>query len=176
MKLKPSLIVLLLASLASTAVLAQDHDRGFVSLQVSETAFDADGIDNVKPLAAILRLGRVLGEHYGAEARFAVGIDKDEVELVGTSVDTRIELEKLTGVYLLYHTSPDFENSFYAVLGYTEAEIRSSANGLTVHDDDRGLSFGGGVNFRGFSFEAMQYLDENDLDATAVSVGYLVKF
>ena len=66
--------------------------------------------------------------------------------------------------------------SFYGVIGFSQGEIEGSAFGITVSEDESGLSYGFGVNIKSFNIEYMSYLDEDDFDATAISLGYVTQF
>ena len=90
--------------------------------------------------------------------------------------DIDIEVDSLYGVYGVFHTSSSSDTNFYGVLGFTRGELEGSAFGLTVSEDDSGLSYGFGVNIKWFNIEYMHYLDDDDWDATAISLGFTSEF
>jgi outer membrane immunogenic protein len=109
-------------------------------------------------------------EKVSIEGRLGFGLQDDEID-VGP-FDVEIEVDKFYGVYGVFHTSGSEDTDVYGVLGFIKGELESTVFGETFDGDDSGLSYGIGANFRGFNIEYMSYLDEDEFDVTAISLGY----
>ena len=146
----------------------------YVGVQLIEATYSGDDFDDVNPGGAVARLGVLMTDRLAAELRVTFGLRDDSVDISG--IDSDVDIDHMRGVYAIYHLSSDIENSFYAVLGYTEAEIDTDANGQTDDLDERGPSIGAGLNFGRFNVEFMQYFAEDDYDASAIAFGYVMRF
>ncbi len=161
-------------AVASGAFAAGTTFGSYGGIQLVEATFSGDDFDDVNPTGVVARLGLKATGQLTAELRVMFHLEDDSVDVAG--IDSDVETEYLRGVYAVYHLSPDVENSFYGVLGYTEAEIIASANGVEDPRDERGPSIGAGLNFGGFNVEFMQYFAEDDYDAATLGVGYSKRF
>ena len=109
-------------------------------------------------------LGTALNDNFSVEARFGLGA-KD---------DTSRKIDKAYGAYLkagMYLS----ENLYpYAILGYSKANIKSSAGGSTVKESD--VSFGLGINVAfmqsdmDMAFEYMRYVQETNLKMNSLNI------
>ncbi len=88
-------------------------------------------------------------------------------------IDVDIEIETVIGVYLLGHASPSGGNSFCGLIDITRGEIEASALGESDSDSEADLSFGLGVNIGRSNIEFVNYIDKDDVEATAISLGYI---
>ena len=104
-------------------------------------------------------------EEISLEIRTGTGIDDDTVR----GID--LELESLYGVYGLYHYSISELASLYGAVGISRASLKASVSGSSDQDNDHGLSYGVGVKFSIFSVEFMRYLDTNEIEVDAITVG-----
>ena len=120
---------------------------------------DAD----LKPKAAVLRVGKYFTEHIGVEARLGTGLSSDEERLPAyLGGDVKIEIDSIYGIHLAIGKSFE-EVSPYFLLGYTwiDATLDSESS------DDSGLSYGFGASFAvadatEIDVEYLIYLDEGD--------------
>ena len=145
--MKSQLLSVLVISilLSSSNVFAREETRSYVGIQYAQAKYTEDDIDDVEPTALVVRLGIYLTEHTSAELRYGDGVDSDDVEFQGQDID--VDIENFGGVYAVYHFDTDYQNSFYGILGYTEAELKASLNGQTSREDNNGISAGLGFNF-----------------------------
>ena len=90
--------------------------------------------------------------------------------------DVDLEVENLYGVYAVFHSDDSNAAQVYGVLGITKGELKVEGPGFSAEEDDSGLSYGIGVNVGAFNLEYMSYLDEDDYDVTAISLGYIAEF
>jgi outer membrane immunogenic protein len=149
---------------------AEDKGTSYWGAQYALVTYDESGFDEVEPTALVLRLGRFVTENISIEGRLGFGLEDDEVD-VGP-FDVEVEVDNLYGIYGVFHTSGSDDTNVYGVLGFTKGELKATAFGATFEGDDSGLSYGIGANFRGFNIEYMSYLDEDEFDVTAISLGY----
>ncbi len=162
------IILILLAVLATPLHAAQGDTYGVVQFAMADVDTDLGDAD---PTALVGRFGKFMTDNVSVEGRFGIGLSDDETEFLGIDVD--IDIETVFGVYLLGHASPSGGNSFYGLIGITRGEIEASALGESDSDSETDLSFGLGVNIGRFNIEFVNYIDEDDVEATAISLGYI---
>lgn len=137
----------------------------FAMADVDTALGDAD------PIALVGRFGKFTTDNVSVEGRFGIGIQDDETEFLGIDVD--IDIETVIGVYVLLHSTPSARNSIYGIVGITRGELEASALGESESDDETDVSFGVGANFGSFNVEYVNYIDDDDVEATALSLGYV---
>jgi len=121
-------------------------------------------------MAILGKYDQRLDDRYAFEGRFGIGVLEDSVSAVD------VEIDLLLGVYQLRYLPVNNTASLYGILGYTQAEVTTSAVSASTSTRKNGVSFGIGADFGSINIEFIQYLDENDFDINAVSVGYIAKF
>ena len=167
------LVVVLVFSYSSVSIAASEGDT-YGGLQYALVTYDEDGIDEVEPTALVGRFGKFVSENVAIEGRLGFGLSDDSVDVGPFDVD--VEVEYLFGFYGVFHTNSNSDTSVYGVLGFTQGELEGSAMGITVSEDDSGLSYGFGINIKSFTIEYMSYIDEDDYDVTAISLGFATEF
>ena len=172
--MKHILLVITLAFFYSSPSIAASKGESYGGLQYALVTYDEDGFDEVEPTALVGRYGHFVSDYVAIEGRIGFGLQDDTVDAGAFDID--IEVDSLYGVYGVFHTSSSSDTNFYGVLGFTRGELEGSAFGLTVSEDDSGLSYGFGVNIKWFNIEYMHYLDDDDWDATAISLGFTTEF
>lgn len=172
--MKNILFVITLALFYNSPSFAASAGESYGGLQYALVTYDEDGFDEVEPTALVGRYGHFINDNVAIEGRIGFGLQDDTVDAGAFDID--IEVDSLYGIYGVFHTSSNSDTNFYGVLGFTKGEIEGSAFGLTVSEDDSGLSYGFGVNIKWFSIEYMSYLDDDDWDATAISLGFTTEF
>ena len=173
----PAVILTLFGVLYGTA--AGAANQTYFGVQYAQV--EEDEID-LEPTAAVFRVGSMTNQGYGYELRLGTGLDSDDrTESIFPFGDVNVDLEidSLIGFYLLAEGRAG-PASIYGIIGYTKVDftLELEAGGLTADDsdDESDLSYGFGVNFGNanrvrFNIEYMQYLDKNDVDASAISLG-----
>lgn len=175
------LFALIIPILFSTQTFAQRANSTYGGIQYAMVTYDEDGFQDVEPSALVGRFGKFINDNVSIEGRFGFGLQDDTVTVFDPflgNVDIDFEVDNLIGVYAVLHSSSQGANdvSFYGVLGYSQAELEGTAFGITVSEDDSGLSYGLGAQISGFNIEYMNYISEDDYDATAISFGYVAEF
>lgn len=163
----------LILSCCPTVYAAQEGDT-YGGVQYSLVTYDEEGFDDVEPVALVGKFGRFINDSVAVEGRIGIGIQDDEVEVLGFDVD--VDVETLFGVYGVFHSDTRKDAVFYGVIGITRGELELSFFGFEESGDESGLSYGFGANFGHFNIEYMSYLDEDDFEATAIGIGYISSF
>jgi outer membrane immunogenic protein len=162
------LTLLALGVLSSNAIAASKGDT-YTGFQYALGTYSEDGFPDTNPNAIVGRFGKYLKDDFSIEGRLGVGVGDDSATVSG--IDVSIEIDTVFGVYGLKHVDIGNASSIYGALGFTRGELTASAPGISVSDDDSGLSFGVGVNFNNINIEFMQYLNKSDFDVSAISFG-----
>lgn len=173
----PAVIFAFFGTLYGTAASAANETYfGVQYAMIEEDEFD------LEPTAAVFRVGSMSDQGIGFEGRLGMGISSDDrdvtIPILG-EVDVELEVDTVLGLYLVAEGAAG-PASIYGIVGYTKVDytIESDAADVDESDDESGLSYGFGANFGSsnklrFNIEYMQYLDEDDVDASAISLGVL---
>ena len=159
-------ILPLLISILFAPALSANEGTSYVGLQYAIVEVDFDGIGDVEPTALIGKFGHFVNDNVAIEGRLGIGLQDDE--LFGVDVD----IENIFGLYAVFHSAGS-TTRFYGVLGYSDAEAEFSGPGGSADGDESSISFGFGANIGKLNLEYMSYIDEDDTDATAISIGYV---
>ncbi|MCK5874128.1 MAG: porin family protein [Alcanivoracaceae bacterium] len=152
----------------------------FVGLNYSQYELDIDAADeSLTPTGATVRAGAEFNDLFALEVRAGTGIESDQRSSgLGTA---EFEVDRLYGGY--FRLSVPVADLFrpYAIVGYSESRgttsIRSGGALVSRSTDTVGdQSYGVGVDASlagaiGFNVEYMRYLDKDDYDLNAISVG-----
>lgn len=175
------IIVAIAGILLSCAYYAHAAEEGdlYGGLQYAMITYDEEGFADVEPTALVGRIGRFVNHNLAIEGRLAVGLQDDDIDITipgfGT-FEAEVEVDNLYGFYVVLHSDTRKKNSFYGILGVSEGELEVSIDGFSVDGDESGLSYGVGVNIGNINIEYMSYLDEDDFEATALSLGFISQF
>lgn len=173
------LSILIAPLLFSSQTFAQSPYPSYGGIQYAMVNYDEEGFPDAKPSALGGRLGTFFSDKVALEARFGIGLQDDTITVTDPiPADLDLEVDYLFGVYGVFHSGSQASDglSFYGVFGFTQAELSASTLGITVSGDDTSMSYGLGAQFGGFTLEYMDYLHEDDYDATAISFGYITNF
>jgi len=168
------LLVVTLAFLYSPISLAASEGNSYGGFQYALVTYEEDGFDDIEPTALVGRYGQFVSDNVAIEGRLGIGLQDDSIDVLGVDVD--LEIDHLLGVYGVFHATSNSDTSVYGVLGFTQGELSVDVLGETFTDDDSGLSYGFGVNIQSFNIEYMMYLDEDDYEVSAISLGYIANF
>lgn len=148
-------------------------------LQYAQVTYDEEDFEELEPTALIGRIGRFMTENVSIEGRLGAGLEDDDIDIVipgfGT-IEAEVEVNTLYGFYAAVHSDPSKDVSIYGIVGVSKGELEFSALGLSEDEDDSGLSYGIGLNFGKFNVEYMSYLDEDEYEVTALSIGFVSSF
>lgn len=174
----PYMIVIMAVCFGVPAHAAQDGNL-YGGVQYAMVTYDEEGFDEVEPTALVGRFGRFFNKNVALEGRFGIGLDGDEIDLAipgFAPFEAEVEVEMLYGAYIVAHSDPTQNVNFYGVIGYSRGELEVSIGDFSQDGDESGLSYGAGINIGRLNIEYMSYLDEDEFDATAISIGYISSF
>lgn len=163
----------------------RDNIGPYVGLNYTRFEFEDENTEReVNPDGVTLRLGMEFNQFLGLEVRGATGVSSDKRR---TSLGTaEFDLDRLYGGYLKLSVPVGDMVRPYIIGGYTEAkgEVKfSTALGSIERETDTvsDESYGAGVDFNltdtfGMNLEYMRYLDKDDYELNAISVGFRSAF
>ena len=146
---------------------AQAEDRNtYIGIQYgsADTSFGDDSSE-VDLDFLTLQLGVWVNDNVSIEVRMGTGNGDESVD----SGD--LEIESIGGLYGTYHWNLGNHASIYGIAGWSDISLKKSGDGGSIKADENGLSYGVGMKFSILSVEYMRYLDTDDIEAGAVSVG-----
>lgn len=162
---------ILIAILFAPGLSAANEGTTYAGVQYAIVEIDFDGIGDVEPTALIGKLGYFINDNIAIEGRLGTGLQDDD--LLGVDV----EIDSIFGIYGVFHTSGESDTRFYGILGYTDAEAEFDGPGGSAEGDESDISYGFGVNIGKVNIEYIIYIDdEDDTDATAISIGFVSQF
>ena len=174
--LKRNLTVALLAASCTAANAAGP----FVGLNYSQYELDIDAAnESLTPTGATVRAGAELNDLFALEVRAGTGIEADKRS--GGLGTAEFDVDRLYGGYV--RLSVPVADLFrpYAIVGYSASRgtttIRSGGALVSEASDTVGdQSYGVGVDASlagaiGFNVEYTRYLDKDDYDLNAISIG-----
>ena len=164
------LILILTTFLTFNANAAQVGDT-YGGFQYVMGTYSEDGFPDANPKAISLRLGKFIKDDFAIEGRFGFGMGNDAVDIFG--ITATVEVDTLIGVYGIGHVRMDADKSIYGAFGFSQGGLTLTGGGVTISDDDSGLSFGAGINIGNVNIEFMQYLNKSDFDFSAISIGVM---
>lgn len=174
------------AALVISALPATSHAEGlYFGGNYSAFQFTDDNIDDeiIKPDGVVLRLGIEPTRVFGLEARGGIGLQSDERDFNGGSLE--FELDELYGGYAKLGLPLGDAVTPYAIGGYTRVKgsvkataLGVSASGSETWEDE---SYGAGLDVNlsdslALNVEYMRYLEKDDQELSAVSVGFRSAF
>lgn len=186
--LKLSLAFALLSSTLSSSVFAATEGEQYFGVQYASTTFEIDLFgEEWSPDAIVGRFGNYLSDNFALEGRIGTGLGDDTITFAafgGGTIDVKIELDSLFGVYGVGHHTINENSSVYALIGLSRGEATLSATGVIVGSDsetETDLSYGVGINFgisnaAALNLEYISYMSKNDFDLSAISFGFIRKF
>lgn len=142
--------------------------------------FTDDSVDDeiIKPDGVVLRLGIEASRVFGMEARGGIGLQSDERNFSGGSLE--FDLDELYGAYAKIGLPLGDAVTPYAIGGYTHVKGSATATVLGVSSggsetwEDESYGAGLDVNLSdslALNVEYMRYLEKDDQELSAVSVG-----
>jgi hypothetical protein len=161
--MKIRVVIFSIVSFLYLSPVAAESGDGFIGLQYGQ----AEDGDSKNYDYALARIGAHITDEIAIEYRAGKGVgDRTKVDGI------KVKIERLTGVYGSYHYYLTDTASVYGIAGWSKVKVEGSLNGASVTQSSDGASYGAGIEYNGFNVEWMQYLDTDDIDATAIGVGY----
>lgn len=164
------LLVIAIAFLYSSSSFAVDEERASEGYQYSLVSYHEDGFDGAKPTAWTGEYGRLTNKSVTIEER---SLDP-KVSVLGTSIG--LGVAPFYGNYGVFRTSSSRDNSTYVAVGFVLDELAMDEAGTSYSWNDSGISYGFGMNKSSYNIEYMLSVDEENLDLSAVSLGFTKEF
>lgn len=138
-------LLLIAGGMAIASPSAMAIENYYVGASVIRVTDKGDEAPGIYPVAAGIRAGITVNEHFAVEARYATGVSSDSANFGGLPVD--LELDHLYGAYMK-GIIPVGRVSPYVLVGYTHGQetFRVKALGLSASDSDSKPSFGIGMD------------------------------
>lgn len=158
--LSRTLLSMSLLAAGSGASYAEIATQPYGGIQYLAAEFNQLGVDADLD-ALVFRGGLKFNEHISAEVRLAQGIGDNTVEITGSVIE--LEIDKMSGIYLLLSTRKVSSITPYFAIGYTDGELDFAG----TSDSDSSQSWGFGLNLdvsdnAYATFEYMRYLDTSE--------------
>jgi hypothetical protein len=160
-------LTLVLLLLLTTNSFAYETGDTYVGVQYGASI---DGIDDIENTYGLLRLGVYVTPAITLELRYGDGIDDDTIMGVDYSID------RIAGLYALYHLELSSAFSIYGLVGYSEADLKAEASGGSVIEKEDDISYGIGLDLGNINFEYTHVLEDSNYEVNAASIGYTYHF
>ena len=168
------LFIAAIALLYSSSSLAADEDRAVYRFHNNLITYSEDGYDEKKPISWVGKYGQLTNLNLTPEEKsINVLLDRNRSDMethIGPGV------APLFGTYGVLRTSGEQDGSSYVALGFNFDELTRDEADTSYSWDDSDLSFGFGVNNSSFKIEYMMYVNEENNDISAISLGYISAF
>lgn len=169
--MKTILLASAAALVAASAASAQDA-QGEFKLGAGYTFLD---FEDAEFHAVTARGGYDFVKYFGLEGEALVGINEEEVDVIGVNVDTKLQYS--LGLFAKAHFPLSDQFTVFARAGYVWTEFEASAAGFTLSDDLDGNAYGLGGEFainehysvRG-EYTMYDYGDDADVDSGSISI------
>ena len=176
-------ILSMFGSVYGSKVFADIGGEPYFGLQYAQ--IEEDDLD-LEPTAGVFRIGSMGENGIGFEGRIGVGLSDDDVSASDPflgDISLELEIDTVLGLYLVGETTGTGAVSVYGIVGFTVVDYTVDVDAGILgsgsdSDDESDLSYGFGANLDvsdklSLNIEFMQYLDTNDIEASAISVGVL---
>lgn len=149
---------------------AYESGDTYIGVQFGQSTAEIGGIDDIENTYGLVRFGGYVTSNIAIDFRYGDGIDDDTLMGVDFSID------RIFGLYALYHLPLSSSVSIYGLLGYTEADWKAEANGGLLLEEEDDISYGIGLDLGFINIEYVQVLDDSDFEVEVVSIGYTYHF
>ena len=140
-------LTLVFLLLLTSNTFAYEMGDTYVGVQYGESELEIDGLDDIENTYALVRLGVYVNPAITLDLRYGDGIDDDTLMGADLSVD------RIAGLYALYHLELSSAISIYGLVGYSEADLKIEANGNSIIEKEDDISYGIGLDIGSINFE-----------------------
>lgn len=177
--IRPFVISNLAVLLFVAAASAQAVDETYIGVQAASFDLDIEDIEpTVEPSGIIGRFGGSMGDVLIFEGRVGAGLSDDTK---GAGVDAvTVDLNYLVGGYGLLRANVSETLFPYLIGGATLVDV-GATDTPAIDGTETSFSYGLGFDVRvseglGFGIEYMRYVDSDDYDLDALSIGVNARF
>lgn len=162
--------ILVLALLFTTYTYADEPGDTYIGVQFGQSTLEVETLDDIETTYGLVRLGIYVTESFAVDLRYGNGLEDDTLSGVDYSID------RIAGLYAVYHFELSSETSIYGLVGYTEIDLKAESNSGSIVEEEDDISYGFGLDFGNINIEFTQYKDHSKFDASALSIGYTYYF
>jgi opacity protein-like surface antigen len=178
LKNKISFITLLSASAFTLQAADKKSDNYYIGAGVNFLSYEQPGV-KANFTAVSGRLGTYINDYLSAEARLGFGLQGDDFDVFGTTVD--LDLNYVYGIYARAGLPLNEKLYPYVLLGYSKGEVETSAGSTTTDKAASGTSFGFGIDFKlnnklTLNAEYINLLDRDAVKVAGFNLGASVSF
>ena len=168
------LFIVAIALLYSSSSMAADEDQAANRSQNNLITFYEDGYDEKTPISWEGNFGQLTNLNLTTEEK-SINISPDRNR---SDMETHIGpgVAPLFGTHGVLRTNGKPDGSSYVALGFNLDEWVRDESDTSYSWDENDLSFGFGVNNSSFKIEYMMYVNEENYDISAISLGYISAF
>jgi hypothetical protein len=168
------LFVAAIALLYSSPSMAVGEARVANRIQNNLTTYHEDGYDEKKPISWVGKSEQLTNVNLTTEEKPI----NDSPDRNRNDMETHIdpEVSPLFGTYSVFRTSGKQDGSSYVALGFNFDELTRDEAETSYSSDESDLSFGFGVNNSSFNIEYMMYVNEENYEISAISLGFISAF
>ena len=168
------LFIVAIALLYSSSSMAADEDQAANRSQNNLITFYEDGYDEKTPISWEGNFGQLTNLNLTTEEK-SINISSDRNR---SDMETHIGpgVAPLFGTHGVLRTNGKQDGSSYVALGFNLDEWVRDESDTSYSWDENDLSLGFGVNNSSFKVEYMMYVNEENYDISAISLGYISAF
>lgn len=168
------LLVVALAFIYSSPSLAASEDRAHDGFQYTLVSDHDNGYDGSQPIAWVGEYGQLADDRITIEEK-SLGNRLDRSSSNPGS-GLGVGVAPLFDTYGVFRTSSNLKKPAYVALGYISEEFIMDDAATSDSRDDRGFSFGFGVNESTFNFEYMMLVDQENYAVSAIGMAFTSEF
>ncbi|UCH38928.1 MAG: hypothetical protein JSU67_12230 [Gammaproteobacteria bacterium] len=168
------LLVVAIALVYSAPSLAAGENQAYDGYRHTTASYHENGFDGARPISRTDEYNQLAGASAEIEEKsLDYWLDRS---ISNTQPGIGLGVAPLFDAYGVFRTSSDQKKPAYVAFGYISEELIMDDADTPDSMDDRGFSFGFGVNDSSFSFEYMMSVDEQDYEVSAIGVGFISEF
>lgn len=165
----------MLFSVALFTLSTANAENAYLGASYHLGTYDETDFPEANPNSIKIKAGNYIAENIAIEGHLLFGADSDTITYFG--VDVEVELKNVLSVFAKGDIPVSESSNFYGLLGFSKGKLEASALGITVSEDDSGLSYGLGLETEFgddmyFSGEYVLYISESEYDYGGFNFGF----
>ena len=168
------LLVVTIAFFFSVPSLAAGENQAYDGFRHTTASYHENGFDGARPIATADGYNQLAGASAEIEEKsLEYWLDRSSSN---TDPGIGLGVAPLFDAYGVFRTNNNHKKPAYVALGYISDELIMDDADTPDSMDERGFSFGFGVNDSSFSLEYMMSVDEENYQVSAIGMGFISKF
>ena len=167
-------LVVAIALVYSAPSLAAGENLAYDEFRHTTASYHENGFDRARPITRTDEYNQLAGASAEMEEKsLDYWLDRANSN---TEPGIGLGVAPLFDAYGVFRTSSDQKKPSYVAFGYISDELIMDDVDTPDGMDERGFSFGFGVNDSSFSFEYMMSVDEENYEVSAIGMGFISEF